>query len=55
MKKNGEWPGSREGPSQLYQSVSDVPEQEHYDRKDQKLEHLRKQARDLELEVRGRR
>lgn len=54
-EKNGEWPGLREGPLQLYQSVSDVPEQEHYDRKDQELERLHKQARDLELEVRGRR
>ena len=29
-----EWPGSGEGSSQLYQSASDILEQEHYDRRD---------------------
>ena len=47
-----EWPGFREGSSQLYQLASDIPEQEHYDRRDQELERLCKQVK--ELEVQGR-
>ena len=39
----------------MYRSTSDIPEQEHYDRRDQELERLCKQVRDLELEVRDRR
>ena len=34
--------------------TSYIPKQERYDRRDQELECLRKQVRDLELEVRGR-
>ena len=46
---------SGEGSSQLYRSASYTPEYEEYDRRDQELERLRKQVRDLELEVWGRR
>ena len=54
-EEHWEQPNSGEGFSQLYQSTSYIPKQEHYDRRDQELERLRKQVRDLELEVRGRR
>ena len=36
----------------MYQLASDIPEQEHYDRRDQELERLCKQVK--ELEVQGR-
>ena len=40
-----------EGSSQTYRSTSEIPKQEHYDRRDQELERLRRLVRDLELEV----
>ena len=39
----------------MYRSMSDVPEHEHHDRRDQELERLRRMVRDSELEVQGRR
>lgn len=45
----------REGLSQTYQSMLDVPKHEHRDRRDQELECLRRMVRDLEIEVQGRR
>lgn len=43
--------GSREGSSQTYRSASKVPEQGHFDRRDQDLECLRRLVRNMELEV----
>ena len=62
-KRNEDWScergrehcGSKEGSSQTYRSMSDIPEHEHHDRRDQELERLCRMVRDLELEVRGRR
>lgn len=42
------------GSLQTYRFVSDIPEQEHHDRRGQELEHLRRLVRDLELKVQGR-
>ena len=53
-ERDGEHSGSREGSSQMYRSASEIPEQEHHDRKDQELERLHRLVRDLELEVWGR-
>ena len=49
------WPDSREGSSQGYRSASYIFEQEQYKKRDQELEHLCKQVRNLDLEVRGTR
>lgn len=38
----------------MYRSASYILEQEQYDRRDQELERLRKQVKDLELEMQGR-
>ena len=53
-KWDGEHSGLREGLLQTYRSAFEVPEQEQRDRRDQKLEHLCRLVRDLELEVQGR-
>ena len=53
-EQDGEYSSPGEGSSQMYRSMSDVPEHEHRDRRDQDLEHLRRMVRDLELELRGR-
>lgn len=53
-EEHGEQVDSGEGSSQLYRSTSYIPEHEQYDRRDQELECLHKQVRDLKLEVRGR-
>ena len=42
------------GLSQMYRSASEIPEQEHRDRRDLELERLHRLVRDLELEVWGR-
>lgn len=43
-EEHKERPNSGDGSSQLYQSAFYIPKQEHYDRRDQELEHLRKQV-----------